>query len=225
MLTRQSFPFSITSLAIGRFTDQTRNQLALWSQEGDVYLTAEARSAAGKRQSNRQDNWQPRLLLAGARHAEATVPGEPQLLRARLSNSPHDDLVLLDRASHQLGILTTNETPELTTVNLTNQNAIIAALPMRLNASAQTGLVLLRKDSPTPFVMVPEAAMTFTVNSTGDGAGNCLVANGNCTLRAAITEANANSGIDRIVFDLPPSANWRGRLGAFFGADLERNRR
>ncbi|MBT4945144.1 MAG: CSLREA domain-containing protein, partial [Candidatus Marinimicrobia bacterium] len=49
----------------------------------------------------------------------------------------------------------------------------------------------------------------FTVNSTGDesdtdpGDGNCDVGNGDCTLRAAIEEANAYPGYNIIFFDIP----------------------
>jgi hypothetical protein len=51
-------------------------------------------------------------------------------------------------------------------------------------------------------------AATFTVNNNGDsvdvtpGNGICADADGNCTLRAAIQEANASAGIDLITFDL-----------------------
>ncbi len=51
-------------------------------------------------------------------------------------------------------------------------------------------------------------AATFTVDSLADdgdtspGDGNCLVAAGDCTLRAAIEEANALAGADFIEFDL-----------------------
>jgi CSLREA domain-containing protein len=50
---------------------------------------------------------------------------------------------------------------------------------------------------------------TFTVNSVGDGAdanagdGLCDVGEGECTLRAAIEEANANAGADTIEFNIP----------------------
>jgi hypothetical protein len=50
------------------------------------------------------------------------------------------------------------------------------------------------------------AATTFTVNSTGDGAdsnvadGVCNDGSGNCTLRAAIEQANAVAGTDNISF-------------------------
>jgi len=53
---------------------------------------------------------------------------------------------------------------------------------------------------------------TFTVNSTDDtddifpGNGICDDGTGNCTLRAAIQEANACNGIDTIAFDIPGSA-------------------
>lgn len=52
------------------------------------------------------------------------------------------------------------------------------------------------------------AAAIFTVNSTGDGSdsnpgdGTCSTGSGTCTLRAAIQEANANSGRDTIEFNL-----------------------
>ncbi len=53
------------------------------------------------------------------------------------------------------------------------------------------------------------AAKTFIVNSTGDkadkniGDGICADTDGNCTLRAAIQEANAIAGTDTIAFAIP----------------------
>lgn len=50
---------------------------------------------------------------------------------------------------------------------------------------------------------------TFTVNSTGDGGdsntadGVCDDGSGNCTLRAAIQQANATAGTDTIAFNIP----------------------
>src|SRR6266404_7208434 len=52
--------------------------------------------------------------------------------------------------------------------------------------------------------VAPAAAATFTVNDTADavdaapGNGSCATAGGGCTLRAAIQEANANTGPDTI---------------------------
>ena len=53
--------------------------------------------------------------------------------------------------------------------------------------------------------------MAFTVNSTGDGGdanpgdGLCDTGAGECTLRAAIEEANAHAGDDGIFFNIPPT--------------------
>jgi CSLREA domain-containing protein len=55
-------------------------------------------------------------------------------------------------------------------------------------------------------------AHTFTVTSTADtpdaapGDGVCADTNGNCTLRAALTEADYQIGTDRIAFNLPGTA-------------------
>ena len=60
---------------------------------------------------------------------------------------------------------------------------------------------------------VPRAeAATFTVNSTGDAPdsntadGICDDGSGNCTLRAAIEQANASAGTDTINFNIPGAA-------------------
>ena len=59
----------------------------------------------------------------------------------------------------------------------------------------------------------PASAATFSVTSTADapdaavGDGVCATAGGACTLRAAVEEANAQSGIDVVVetAGLPPA--------------------
>src|ERR671926_346430 len=62
------------------------------------------------------------------------------------------------------------------------------------------------------------AATTFTVNSAGDGADANLADNvcndggGNCTLRAAIQQANATAGTDTINFSVTGTINLTGPL-------------
>jgi CSLREA domain-containing protein len=62
------------------------------------------------------------------------------------------------------------------------------------------------------------AAATFTVNSTGDGADSntadnlCNDGTGNCTLRAAIEQANATVGADTIGFSVTGTINLTGAL-------------
>jgi len=64
-----------------------------------------------------------------------------------------------------------------------------------------------------------DAPMTFIVTSNADtpdsnpGNGACADSQGRCTLRAAITESNWNSGVDRIHFNLPGTAPVRIQLG------------
>src|SRR5262245_41504058 len=57
----------------------------------------------------------------------------------------------------------------------------------------------------------PAGALTFTVDSTGDGSdtsagdGVCVATSGGCTLRAAMEEANAHPDADIIAFDIAGS--------------------
>ncbi len=62
------------------------------------------------------------------------------------------------------------------------------------------------------------AAATFTVNSLSDGADSntadnlCADGSGNCTLRAAIQQANATPGADTIAFSVTGTINLTGAL-------------
>lgn len=62
----------------------------------------------------------------------------------------------------------------------------------------------------TLLAVVPVYADSFTVNTTGDGADDapgdaiCAAADGSCTLRAALQEANATIGVpDTVLFNIP----------------------
>ena len=78
----------------------------------------------------------------------------------------------------------------------------------RAVAAGLTGLLLLAVCLQVLPRRASAAAATFIVNSTGDGAdanagdGVCNDGSGNCTLRAAIQEANASSGADTINFQI-----------------------
>src|SRR5437660_4341969 len=85
------------------------------------------------------------------------------------------------------------------------RNFIILSLMFLLTAWFAVPRSFRRLIQPTAFA----AGTTFTVNVTGDGQdanpgnGICATAAGNCSLRAAIQEANANAGIDTINFNIP----------------------
>src|SRR6185369_16180875 len=70
----------------------------------------------------------------------------------------------------------------------------------------------------TPQLLTTRASVTFSVNSLLDtpdvapGNGECLDANGKCTLRAAIQEANSFGGDDTINFLITGTINLTGAL-------------
>jgi CSLREA domain-containing protein len=84
-----------------------------------------------------------------------------------------------------------------------------AVLPMRLNGDAVDDLVILKEDAGEPVLLMSSPSNVFAVNSTGDASDSNLADNvcddgtSNCTLRAAIQQANASPGADFIGFDLP----------------------
>ncbi len=68
--------------------------------------------------------------------------------------------------------------------------------------AALTALGLTVEGGSEPAALLPMAGQTFTVNSSADpGNGICDAAE--CTLREAITAANAAAGSDTIVFNIP----------------------
>src|SRR4051794_26262642 len=85
------------------------------------------------------------------------------------------------------------------------------------------GLTLFALCVPGLYQPRVHAATTFTVNSTGDGADNNLADNvcndgsGNCSLRAAIQQANATSGTDTINFSVTGTINLTGALPDIIG--------
>lgn len=82
-----------------------------------------------------------------------------------------------------------------------------ATLAMRVGSNAGGGVVLRSDGALTIFA--PAIAATFVVNVTTDlsdaapGNGICADVNGQCSLRAAIQESNANPGFDVITFAIP----------------------
>jgi CSLREA domain-containing protein len=83
---------------------------------------------------------------------------------------------------------------------LSSSGNVVAALSMRVNADARTGLVVLNDTSASPDITVPASGNTYYVNTTTDNTGSttdpsdgvrCTEGSGErCTLRDAITFAN-----------------------------------
>ncbi len=209
-MTRKALQFAVEAVAIGRFTDNTRvAQVAMLARGGSIYVAQDNQANQTNRSRSTRasvNRWQPELMLATGAQTEAA--SATQLLRAHVSASAKDDLLLV--GANQINIVTNRMTPELVAARLENQTDIAAALPLRVSSSARDGLVFLSSKQPTPFVVAPEVAMTFTVNSNTDaddsnpGDGVCSVSPTApfCGLRAAIQEANANVGQDTIRFNI-----------------------
>lgn len=156
-------------------------------------------------------NWKLVNLISDARLKNAAYSETSQkLIKARVSDSGKDDLVLLDSISKQIQIVaetkTQNQLPETKLVSLDAESNPISVLKMRLNADSLDDLVVLREGSPQPSFLMTAPAATITVNTTSDGASDCQTPGANCTLRGAIQLANASPGADQINFNIPGSA-------------------
>ena len=230
---QHTLEFTIRSLAIGNFTRNDSSQVAALSLDGVVHII--------ERESQRNE-WRKIVseVSTGSSvdsslrlqpDAQTEVYAGPALVRARVSVSGFDDLLVIDRASHQVHIVSRQYDPvaipirrDSDTQGPTEVDALssvttldveaepIAILPMRLNADALSDLVVLKSSSASPLaVTLTVAARTFTVNSSGDavdvnpGDGICETAPGNgvCTLQAAVREVNAGPGGDEIHFSVP----------------------
>ena len=87
----------------------------------------------------------------------------------------------------------------------------------KVAGAALLALALASLTGQAPPASAQAGGATYTVNSTADdpdrsgGNGSCATASGACTLRAALAEANAHSGPDRIAFNIPGSGT-NGRI-------------
>jgi len=198
-----SFGFEIRSISTGDFGGANATSLALLAADGTVYLTGtqtheQSQQAAKKR---------------GATDAEVIGQwrGATQLVCARVSTGPSDDLLMLDPDLHELNILKRGGSRDWASSRSSRSAAVeastclnidgepLAVLPMRLNGDALSDLVVLQAGRSAPSVVKTVTAMTFVVNKTDDhDDGICDSAD--CTLREAINAANLNAGADLITF-------------------------
>ncbi len=190
----RSFPFAIALMAAGDFTGDQRTELALLSDNGAIHLLGQK----GQKDEG-IEGWNVETLATGR------WPLAAGLVCAGMSSIPKDDLVVVDRASGQLHILTSDPpagssdteviaaSPHLrASASLDVEDGAVAAMPMRLNDDVQSDLVILRSGQIAPAVVFTIAAATYTVTNTNNsGAGS---------LRQAIIDANNNPGSDRIEF-------------------------
>ena len=153
-------------------------------------------------------DWQ--MKIGGADPArlypDAPAQGSSVLVRARVSGTAGDDLLIMDVGMRRLRIVETGadkrERSESIAASLAVEDEPVAVLPMRLNRDALDDMVILKKSSSVPTVVRTQAAATFTVNTTSDTDDKACNA-AHCSLREAIDAANATPDADMIVFNIP----------------------
>lgn len=203
-VTRLSGLFSITSLAIGDFTGDLRNEIAMLSDDGKCHVVSRGKSSKGV-------GWKETSAAAlPLSRTSSPVGSPPVLVPLRISSSQKDDLLLLDQAGRKLHMII-NESASASEIagkgpasaSLRVAGALdidgepVAVIGMRLNVDALSDLVVLKSDDSAPTVIPTTPAATFTVINTADsGAGS---------LRQAIIDANINPGTDLINFLIPGS--------------------
>lgn len=172
---------AITSMAAGAFERESGTGLALLGADGQVRLVS--KTGEGLSVKSLADG------LPGQVNRMVTAPS-----RSRAG----DSLVILDNAAGRLRSLTVDQgvEGEIVSASLEVGGLPVAALPMRLNADAREGFVVLLGGNKLSIV-VPQVSMTFTVTNTNDaGLGS---------LRQAILDANATPDADTINFNIPGS--------------------
>jgi hypothetical protein len=254
---RRSFPFAITSLALGDFVQDSDNQtdLALLADDGTVHVLTnpthgeQNAGAHGEAllQGSAGHHKPVGAALRGRPHSVpshqaglqsnplAQWPSQPlttdhwplatDLVRAKVSSLPTDDLVVLDQPNHQLHVLTMDDRQRITghgrnkpairhppSAILDVEGAPVAVLPMRLNVDGLSDLVMLEEGSSVPVAIVTAPLNTLTVTTTADDRdGNtssiaALMVNpgadGTISLREAMQAANFTPGADMIVFNI-----------------------
>ena len=197
----RTLPFEIRSIATGDFTGSHSTELALLSDDGAVHLLTEGESGTQKGMASISE-WNSKPLARGQWSPSS------QLVRARVSSVPIDNLVVVDPESQALTILADDaeewrrrESASMAASNYRGITATIdlegspvAVLPMRLNGDALTDLVIVRAGRSAPAVAMtqPQAVLTVTnINDSGFGS-----------LRDQINQANASPGLDEIRFNI-----------------------
>jgi CSLREA domain-containing protein len=222
VIEQRTFPFVMQSLALGDFIrdEAHRTEIAVLSDDGTVHVLQQHPRPTQDPRPKTQD---PRLKAEWRDEVQTHLPIDSlthlsRLVRANVSSLPTDDLIVVDQENHRLcALLDLKRVNESTgqrvndslthlpvdplTVSLDTDGAVVAVLPLRLNADALSDLVILREGSSTPTVVLTAPLATFTVSSIADtDDGACTVGPGGCTLREALNAANATPGADAINF-------------------------
>ena len=95
---RSKFPSNIASLVLGNFTGDSGTDVALLMDDGAVSVLSSGDAKAKVATRQRDEEWPAGAIRFKASHSS-------QLICARISSSPHDDLLITDAVNNQLHVL------------------------------------------------------------------------------------------------------------------------
>ncbi|HEY6328278.1 MAG TPA: FG-GAP-like repeat-containing protein, partial [Blastocatellia bacterium] len=118
---------------------------------------------------------------------QANAGAQPRLMKATISSSGADDLIVMDQAESRLRLLVGCRAPAQAgginanvghgsyrdPIDLSVDDTPIAVLPLRLNPSARNDMVVLRKHHANVAVVPAQFDNIFTVTTTADQAVPC----------------------------------------------------
>jgi CSLREA domain-containing protein len=204
------------SFSLGHFVwdREGKSEIALLKSDGSVAIAArgvlnttpnsvaEVRALRiAQRNPKAIIGWQPggggawQVLESKASVVSKSAASHALLVRGKLNTGNSDDLFVLDQNTAGLKLLT-REGTELKSYALTSDESPAAALVLPTSSFALPSLIVISKNSSGAQVLPSQSKAVFGVSKTADtNDGTC---NSDCSLREAITAANASAGADSI---------------------------
>jgi len=209
---------TVIAVVAGDFTRAPAHELAVLDDLGALHVV-ELESADDGGLTSRS----PLTIFVGAVGSGDTPPS---LVRGRTSSLPLDDVLVVDRSGHRVQVVPVAgprkgvtdgsdwsvAEPPLPT-SLAVDDDPVAVLPLRLNRDALSDIVVLKRGGSPLAVTTTKSHKPFTVNLQNhaedynlddDRCDTDEEADGDqCSLHAAIRQANNHDGLDTILFSVP----------------------
>lgn len=185
----RDFPAPVAAVAAGDFTGDPRVDLAVLTADGAAQVLENQQTAstgASRAPVKPIAQWTAREIFRLPNTQSLRLDDEkaPLLVAARLSSSPHEQLIMGDDSSRRLFILNGEDGASgrlalshskigegVAAIDLTGEP--LAVLPLRLNSDALSDLAIMQTGAPALTFARTAAQTTFTVTNTNDsGAGS-----------------------------------------------------
>ncbi|CAN5558622.1 hypothetical protein BH10ACI1_BH10ACI1_03170 [soil metagenome] len=177
-ITRRKFDFRIKNLAIGDFSGENENEIAVLSKDGALKIFSSD-------------------FKKSVSTIQMPLQSETQNIFQTAKVSTRKKMDLIVGSNYQLNLVTNDDADNLSLAASFDANdAPVAVLPMRLNKDALSDLVVLTENKLEPTILMTAPTEIITVNSNGGGGG------GGMTLFNAVQAANNTPGLQEIQFNL-----------------------